>query len=250
MKITVSKDAVYSGNLILVNREFPIRGEGMDDLAAVSPRFPEIKLKSEAQIALQTVLSKIRSGDQIVPVSGYRPREEQVEIYESSLRENGLEFTKQFVALPDHSEHQTGLAIDLALHQEHIDFIRPEFPDEGICGRFRKLAPRYGFAERYPKGKESITGIAWEPWHFRYVGYPHSEILTSTNLTLEEYIACIKHFPGYDRCLPWGKGYEIFYTPVVGEETVIELPEDCRYEVSGNNEDGFIVTVRRKYHGD
>ena len=84
--------------------------------------------------------------------------------------ENGEEFTNQFVARPGHSEHQTGLAIDLGLKQPDIDFLRPYFPYKGICQTFRELSTDYGFIERYPAGKEAITGIAHEPWHFRYVG--------------------------------------------------------------------------------
>lgn len=177
--------------LILVNAQFPIRVEEPTDLVSVSPACPEIKLRREAQRALTELLHAIGSGNKIVPVSGYRSRKEQTEIYESSLLENGADFTEKFVALPGCSEHQTGLAIDLALNQEAIDFIRPEFPYDGICGKFRKLAPKYGFIERYLMGREAITGIAHEPWHFRYVGCPHSEIMAANNLTLEEYIEAL-----------------------------------------------------------
>ncbi len=114
--------------------------------------------------------------------------EEQTQIYEDSLRENGGEFTKKFVALPGCSEHQTGLAIDLGLCKEEIDFICPDFPYEGICQKFRQMAPDYGFVERYPAGKEKVTGIGHEPWHFRYVGRPHARIMTDRGLVLEEYL--------------------------------------------------------------
>ena len=107
--------------------------------------------------------------------------------YLQSLLENGEEFTNKFVARPGHSEHQTGLAIDLGLKQPDIDFLRPNFPYEGICQTFRELAADYGFIERYPVGKEAITGIAHEPWHFRYVGVPHAKIMVDHNWTLEEY---------------------------------------------------------------
>ena len=59
---------------------------------------------------------------------------------------------------------------------EHIDFIRPDFPDDGVCGAFRRAAARYGFLERYTREKEALTGIAEEPWHFRYVGVPHARL--------------------------------------------------------------------------
>lgn len=181
--------------LILVNQQYRICGEP-DDLVSVSSAYEQIKLRRTAQAALTKLLCTIGSGDQIVPVSGYRSREEQTVIYETSLLENGAEFTRKYVALPGCSEHQTGLAIDLAMKREVIDFIRPDFPYDGICGQFRKLAPKYGFIERYPLGKEQITGIAHEPWHFRYVGCPHAEILTAQNLTLEEYI---KNYDKYQK---------------------------------------------------
>lgn len=114
--------------------------------------------------------------------------EEQEKLYQNALTESGPQFTEQYVALPGHSEHQTGLAIDLGLRQPEIDLIRPAFPYEGICQKFRELAPLYGFVERYPENKEAVTGIAHEPWHFRYVGCPHAQCMTGLGLTLEEYL--------------------------------------------------------------
>ena len=175
--------------LFLVIRTHRIYGQP-DDLVSVSDAYPEIMLRRAAHQALEQLLQAAGCGGQIVPVSGYRTQREQEEIYESSLAENGPDFTAKYVALPGCSEHQTGLAIDLALKQARIDFIRPHFPYDGICGMFRALAPAYGFIERYPAGKEAITGIAHEPWHFRYVGCPHAGIMKVQNLTLEEYVEC------------------------------------------------------------
>lgn len=243
MKLT--EQGHYSGNLILVNGEFPMRGPDPADLVPVSADYPHIRLRREAQAALAALLREIGAGDKIVPVSGYRSRQEQESIYRSSLRENGAEFTAQFVARPGHSEHQTGLAIDLALNQKEIDFICPEFPDYGICGEFRRQAARFGFIQRYPAGKEAITGIASEPWHFRYVGCPHAAIMAGSRLTLEEYTACLKHFRGFDSRLRWPEGErqaEVFYISGISE---LVLPFRCGCEVSGNNDDGFIVTLWR-----
>ena len=99
-------------------------------------------------------------------------QQEQQRIWDDSMAEHGETFTRQYVALPGCSEHQTGLAIDLGKAAGYIDFIRPAFPYDGVCGRFRRLAARYGFIERYQRGKEEVTGISAEPWHFRYVGRP------------------------------------------------------------------------------
>lgn len=214
----------------------------------VTEEDPKIRLKREAVYILRLIFERLHCSDSIVPVSAYRSAGEQTEIYETSLHENGEDFTRRFVALPYHSEHQTGLAIDLGLKKEEIDFIRPDFPYQGICHSFRRTAPGYGFIERYPKGKEPVTGIAHEPWHFRYVGYPHSEIMDREGLTLEEYIEYVRQFPYEGSHLKWerdGHEMEIFYVPASGAgNTRICLPENVCYQVSGNNIDGFIVTTR------
>jgi len=174
-------------SLILVNLSHGYPADMEQDLIPVHKDYPCILLEREAARALTRLMAELDGWKHIVPVSGWRSWEEQQAIYEESFRENGPEFTKRYVAPPGHSEHQTGLAIDLGLRQGEIDFIRPLFPYEGISQRFRELAPVYGFIERYPAGKEDITGIAHEPWHFRYVGTPHAEKMTVLGLALEEY---------------------------------------------------------------
>ncbi len=249
MKITLFKEKIYEGNLLLVNAAFAMQTKLEGALTPVAPEYQEILLKREAVNSLQFLFQEIGCEDRIVPVSGYRSAKEQKEIYEASLRDNGAEFTHQFVAAPCHSEHQTGLAIDLGLKKEVIDFICPEFPQDGICGEFRKAAPKYGFIERYPKGKEHITGIAHEPWHFRYVGYPHSEIMCRKKLTLEEYMEFVKQFSQekpYQQLCENGREITIFYASAKKTgKTVITLAKDAVCQVSGNNVDGFIVTLWR-----
>ncbi len=248
MNIKLSDENIYHGSLILVNADHPMQTAEEEKLLPVTPEYPEVYLMREAVYILSMIFEKIHCGDNIVPVSGYRSAKEQTEIYQSSIRDHGEEFTRKFVALPYHSEHQTGLAVDLGLKKEVIDFICPDFPYDGICGRFRKVAPGYGFIERYPKGKEQITGIGHEPWHFRYVGYPHSEIMSAKNLTLEEYITFMKQYPYDSEPLYWikdGQPLEVFYVEAAKTGmTNIKLPEDSVYLVSGNNVDGFIVTRR------
>ncbi|MGN0475936.1 MAG: M15 family metallopeptidase, partial [Ruminococcus sp.] len=185
--IELKKEKVYCGNLLLVNAEYPLKNNNAESLIPADIRFPDILMKRDAAYVLQLVLEKICAGNSIVPVSGYRSLDEQFDIWNVSLRDNGEDFTRKYVALPNHSEHQTGLAIDLGLNEKEIDFIRPDFPYVGICNEFRKAAPDYGFIERYAKDKEEITGISHEPWHFRYVGYPHSKIMQENGFSLEEY---------------------------------------------------------------
>ena len=171
--------------LVLVNGTHPLQQEVRTcDLAD----FQGVLLRTEVIPSLKRLLETVHGETEIVAVSGYRSHAEQIALYEESLEENGKEFTEQFVAKPGCSEHETGLALDLGLKKDVIDFIRPDFPYEGVCQRFRQMAPYYGWIQRYTKEKQTITHIAEEPWHFRYVGYPHARIMDKLNWCLEEYM--------------------------------------------------------------
>lgn len=247
--IELEKKNIYCGTLLLVNEHYPLKSSNMKSLVPADVRFPDILMKRDAANVLQLILEKISAGNAIVPVSGYRSSQEQAAIYDGSLKDNGEDFTRKYVALPNHSEHQTGLAIDLGLNKKDIDFICPDFPYEGICDEFRRTAPDYGFTQRYAKGKEEITGISHEPWHFRYVGYPHSRIIEDNGFALEEYAEFIKAYRDDCRFVykhPLGAEVEIYYVPANDDTTLISMPENCVYQISGNNIDGFIVTVWRK----
>lgn len=242
---------ISNGHLILVNPSHPLKsGMPEEQLVPVRPDFPHILLKQQATKMLAEITAFLGCGREIVPVSGYRTMREQQEIYSDSLRVNGEGFTQKYVAIPGCSEHQTGLAVDLAENRDAIDFIRPDFPYTGMCGRFRDFSAQYGFIERYPAGREQITRIAHEPWHFRYVGYPHSEVIKEKEVTLEEYTDYLKQFPfqGNHLCFKshW-RDFEIFYVPIRGnQEAIVEIPDGIPYQISGNNEDGVVITLWRE----
>ena len=235
---------IHSGILVLVNAEHPIRRRERPVLAPAAPG-SDVLLDTRAAAMLTGLISRLGAAGEIVPVSGWRSMREQREIWDGSMAENGTEFTRKYVALPGCSEHQTGLAIDLALRSDNIDFIRPDFPYDGICGRFRALAADYGFIERYQAGKEHITGIAAEPWHFRYVGRPHARLMSDNGLCLEEYVELLRSYPYPERLLETRGGA---YEADVGfafAKSKLELP-DAPYQISGNNVDGYIYTLWRK----
>ncbi len=241
-RITLTEKDMYKGNLILVNQYHLIHDQEIQNtLEPFNPTFSNILFNKSANRFLQFILTEISAQDKIVPVSGYRSLEEQEEIFNTSLQNDGYEFTSKYVALPNASEHQTGLAIDLGLNLPEIDFIRPSFPRQGICNQFRHIAIKNGFIERYKKDKEAITNISAEEWHFRYVGHPHAKIMSLKNFCLEEYIAYLKNFKDtplkYDR-------YEITYLPYQGQDRILEV--DTFIEISGNNIDGFIITRTSK----
>lgn len=247
--ISLSRNMVHTGNLILVNRDHPYRENSQDkEFAPVGSEESNVLLERRFAAVYEKLMDELCAHGQITAVSGWRSQREQEQIYSGSLTENGADFTTKYVALPGHSEHQTGLAVDLALNQPDIDFIRPYFPYTGVCGSFREIAGRFGFIERYPEGKENVTGIAYEPWHFRYVGAPHAMIMERTGDTLEEYHARIKQFPYGHEPLRYhfgGSLIEIFYLAADKETAAFEIEDDTPYSVSGDNVEGFIVTVWR-----
>lgn len=197
-------------------------------------------MEQNAAAQLKRLLEENRG---IVCVSGFRSRKEQAELYRQSLEEHGEAFTKKYVAEPGHSEHESGLAVDLAQSGAPPDLIRPSFPDSGVCRSFRKKAPWFGFVQRYEDGKEAVTGIAWEPWHFRYVGFPHSLIMWKKGLALEEYLDLLKASGE----LNWkyaGRYFQIRYIEIGGKSSIFtEIPGRKVCRISGDNRSGFIVTL-------
>ena len=251
MKTMVLKtEDIYRGDLILVNHAHQYR-ELHSDLCAVGVwQGADILYERTAADALKKLLQEVGGSGQIVPVSAWRSMEEQQKIWDDSLAENDLEFTRNYVAVPGHSEHQTGLAIDLALKQPEIDFIRPYFPYEGICQKFRERAAAHGFVERYQKHKQSVTMIGHEPWHFRYVGTPHAAIMTRMGIVLEEYIVFVKDYRygenPYITETKQGERYAVSFVRAdgadMGQAAELVIDEAGQYRISGNNCDGFIVT--------
>ena len=236
------ESAVYEGSLILVNAHHPLRCPPRAPLSPICGR-ADMLLQRAALTLLDALMEETGGWGKIIPVSAWRDQAEQKAIWDSSLVENGPEFTARYVAKPGCSEHQTGLAVDLGLAGGPVDFIRPEFPYTGICALFRRHAARYGFIERYPEGKEALTGIAHEPWHFRFVGMPHAQIMTELSLTLEEYLEFLREYTP-SRPYRWfdgGSSLALFYLPAQGD-TPLTLCGSPTYTVSGDNCGGFVVT--------
>lgn len=231
-------------HLMLVNRHHPLEKEAEPHSLVVTTdcQFP-VKLLPPVAIALQRLFTFIDSGNQIVQISGYRDFATQAQLYEDSLQEHGREFTESYVAFPGTSEHQTGLAVDVGLNGPDLDYLCPSFPDEGICLAFKEVAGKFGFILRYPAGKRAITGIAHEPWHFRYVGYPHSQIISDNHWTLEEYIEELQQATSLATAYSWGP-YEIvtvaekalltFFETLQSDQTIVDM--------SQTNCGGLIVT--------
>ena len=239
--VRLPREKSRTGPLVLVNRQHPLQPGGPVDLTAVDSRHPDILLDRRAAQLLAACVRKAGGGAEIVPVSGWRSQAEQQRIWDDTLAESGADFTQKYVALPGCSEHQTGLAIDLGKAADEIDFIRPDFPYDGICGAFRRAAAAYGFIERYQRGKEALTGIAPEPWHFRYVGAPHAQLMEEHGLCLEEYVPFLEVSPRLCR-LGSGRTARVSRLPCPSAVLELEPPAGC-WQLSGDNCGGFILTV-------
>ena len=243
-------EMVGSGPLVLVNQSHPLEREP-DTTSLLPPddRRPHILLDARAGTVLNRFLSDLGCTGEIVPVSGYRNRAEQEAIFSDSLRDNGEAFTRSYVALPGCSEHQTGLAIDLGENRPDLDFIRPQFPDTGVFRTFRRRASEYGFILRYPEDKTSLTGIQYEPWHFRYVGWPHARLMEREGLVLEEYHRLLEDYPECGPHLHFqeqGRSFEVYTVSRDNlEDLPSRLPKNTLCQWSGNNGSGVVVTIWR-----
>lgn len=144
-------------------------------------------LRKEAREALERLFNLAKKeGIQLNAVSGFRSYDYQKKLYANNVKRKGQEHTDRFSAKPGHSEHQTGLTMDVSSKSANNE-LELTFANTKEGKWLKENAHRAGFIIRYPKGKESITGYAYEPWHIRYVG-DIAESIYKKKLTLEEYM--------------------------------------------------------------
>ncbi len=120
------------------------------------------------------------SGLSLWILSGYRSHAHQTDNYTQRVADVGQETADRGMARPGHSEHQTGLAID-------VNSLSTSFGATPTGQWVAANAHRFGFVVRYPDGKEATTGFKYEPWHLRYFGVELATELTASGLTFEEY---------------------------------------------------------------
>ena len=121
--------------------------------------------------------------------SSYRPYKDQEEIY-NSFKKVSLKYADSYAARPGHSEHQTGLAIDLtSLEHPYINDTEESFDKSEEYEWLKNNCHKYGFILRYPEGKDHITGYNTESWHFRYVGVDVATQIYNEGITFDEYYA-------------------------------------------------------------
>ena len=137
-----------------------------------------------AQAFLEMAQAAAQDGIRLYAVSAYRSYSSQVAAYQRYVREASVELADTYSARPGHSEHQTGLAIDV-----NTATLRSHFENTAEYAWLQENAGRFGFILRFPQGKEDITGYRFEPWHYRYVGLETAGVCWENGWTLEEYHA-------------------------------------------------------------
>jgi LAS superfamily LD-carboxypeptidase LdcB len=172
------------GVLMLVNKHNYLGRYQPEKLSRLGAYGSWGSLAGEAREAFARLVDAAAAdGYRIWTVSPYRSYDRQEAIYNSYVRWHGREEADTYSARPGWSEHQTGLAVDVAVRgQSYGDF-------EGTpeCEWMRGHAHEFGFILRYGEGAEYITGYMYEPWHYRYVGVEAATYIYENDLTFEEY---------------------------------------------------------------
>jgi len=196
----------------------------------------------------------------------YRDEAAQQKTLDDFIASIGREAALRRVALPGHSEHHTGFAMDFGamVNGVHHTFDYREPNHHEPTKWFALNSYRFGFVLSFPEDRVEEGGTIYEPWHYRYVGYPHSHIMFDNNWPLSEYLEELRSYTSsrplkveYDNY-----SYEIYFTTdseiIITYDTLgIDASADTdiitsqvqaalsdRISISGNNIDGFIVTIK------
>lgn len=162
--------------LLLISAKQPLAADRT--IAVVEYRDTGLRMQApvaESYAALAAAVGAA-TGQKLLIRDAYRTREEQADVYAADA---------SVAALPGESEHEAGLALDVYISRfAGYGFLKSE------AGRFvGDHCAEYGLIIRYPDGEKRITGAPYEPWHLRYVGAPHAQLITRAGLCFEEYLA-------------------------------------------------------------
>lgn len=153
----------------------------------VRSRSAGIKLRKEASKSLNQLFAAAAAEKvSLLAVSAYRSYSYQSTIYKNYVATQGQAATDATSARPGHSEHQTGLAIDLGAVNRNCEL--EECFGQTSEGRWLAAnAHKYGFIIRYPQQKRQLTGYSYEPWHLRFVGKELAAELNKSGLVMEQF---------------------------------------------------------------
>ena len=198
---TGTGEAAESGDwaLTLVNGSHPLPDDFSPDVTAVD-RYPDRKFDVRAVEHLNALLADAeKAGHPLYLVSTYRSVSYQKGLFtrktnfyknKGYAQQAAEEQAAQWVARPGCSEHNLALAADIVSknwYSSHSD-LTGEFAETAEFQWLYANCAQYGFILRYPEGKSGVTGVEYEPWHYRYVGEAAAKEIMAQNTTLEEYL--------------------------------------------------------------
>ena len=172
-KIEVKNGITYVNGILIANKTY-----------ALPKDYNPGKILPDAQAAFNEMQADAKkAGYNLTIVSGFRSYSYQSELYNNYVARDGKAAADTYSARPGHSEHQTGLGMD-------INNASSSFNNTAEAKWIAANCWKYGFIIRYPKGKENITGYMYESWHVRYLGKQLAKEVYDSGLTLEEFL-CI-----------------------------------------------------------
>lgn len=148
-----------------------------------------LQIRSDAALALEQMdTAAHKDGISFMLASGYRSYDDQTGLYKYYLSVSSQAETDSLSARPGHSEHQTGLAADLE-GTDQVCEVEECYANTPSGKWLDANSWRYGFIIRYPNGKQSVTGYAYEPWHVRFLGKDLAAQIHKSGLTLEQFFS-------------------------------------------------------------
>lgn len=174
---------------VIVNKYHKLDNDYVpSDLETISSKYQWLgrsnKLRHDARVAFEEMCAAAaEDGIYIYAGSGYRSFATQKYLYDTYVKKDGFKEAETYSARAGYSEHQTGLAMDIANKNGFISLGDKEY-DWLVNNSYK-----YGFILRYPKGSETITGYMYEEWHYRYLGKEAAKEIKNTGLTYDEYMA-------------------------------------------------------------
>lgn len=280
---TLNQKDLHRGDLVLINEKNPLpqdfSPQGLVNMW--ENRKPGVVgLKDTSQLLAKNAISTVYhmfedmkndGAGKCVIVSAYRTVEyqhnlldEEIESYKEQgfSEQEAMARALEFIAKPGRSEHNYGYAIDVSAEDDNGYLLSGDFEHTTQGKWLKEKSWRYGYIIRYPSDKVAITGIGYEPWHLRYVGYPHAAVMKKLNMCLEEYIDYIVKEKSFDVYIGGRAAYRIYYVDADqaatgnsdSEKTYkINVPEDVfsqegkeKWSISGTGLKGFIVTTELK----
>lgn len=182
-------DKDVEGTAFLVNRQHEISEQYVPEIRKTNVFGMSQSMRPDAAAALEEMFQAAKEeGVSLASVSGYRSYSKQSTIYARKRKTTGsTQKADALVALPGTSEHQLGMAMDVA--QKGSSQLNAGFGKTKGGQWIRENAHRFGFIIRYQLGYEEITGYSHEPWHVRYVGKEHAKAIHEAGVPMEIYLS-------------------------------------------------------------